>query len=83
MRDTRRGVCKRQFDGIGGGAVALLAIVALTCLCLVPAARADTQKPVLHGQHWVAITGKPLAAMQASVMKHRILPESRSKRPSS
>ena len=62
MRDTRRGVCKRQFDGIGGGAVALLAIVALTCLCLVPAARADTQKPVLHGQHWVAITGKPLAA---------------------
>ena len=23
---------------------------------------AQTQKPVLHGRHWVAITGKPLAA---------------------
>lgn len=23
---------------------------------------ADTQKPVLHGRHWVAITGKPLGA---------------------
>jgi gamma-glutamyltranspeptidase/glutathione hydrolase len=22
-----------------------------------------TEKPVLHGRHWVAITGKPLAAM--------------------
>ena len=24
--------------------------------------QADTQKPVLHGRHWVAITGKPLGA---------------------
>ncbi|MGH7494739.1 MAG: gamma-glutamyltransferase family protein [bacterium] len=24
---------------------------------------AQTEKPVLHGQHWMAITGKPLAAM--------------------
>ncbi len=62
MRDTRHGVCRRRFKGIVGDAVALLAIVTLTCLCLFPAARADTQKPVLHGQHWVAITGKPLAA---------------------
>ena len=23
---------------------------------------AQTQKPVLHGKHWVAITGKPLGA---------------------
>ncbi len=25
-------------------------------------ADAKTIKPVLHGQHWVAVTGKPLAA---------------------
>jgi gamma-glutamyltranspeptidase/glutathione hydrolase len=37
-------------------------------LCLIvavgtaPAAAAKTAKPVLHGKHWVAITGKPLAA---------------------
>jgi gamma-glutamyltranspeptidase/glutathione hydrolase len=39
-----------------------LTIAALGCLCLFPVSRADTQKPVLHGKHWVAITGKPLAA---------------------
>ncbi len=39
-----------------------LAIMALGCLCLVAVSKADTQKPVLHGKHWVAITGKPLAA---------------------
>ena len=37
-------------------------VAALTSLCLFQVARADTQKPVLHGKHWVAITGKPLAA---------------------
>jgi gamma-glutamyltranspeptidase/glutathione hydrolase len=36
----------------------------LVCLMLVLAesAAARTVKPVLHGKHWVAITGKPLAA---------------------
>jgi gamma-glutamyltranspeptidase / glutathione hydrolase len=44
----------------------------LTCLVLAAAiilsavlsghGSADTQKPVLHGRHWVAITGKPLGA---------------------
>jgi gamma-glutamyltranspeptidase/glutathione hydrolase len=27
-----------------------------------PVAQARTQKPALHGQHWMAVTGKPLAA---------------------
>src|SRR4051812_31888438 len=27
-----------------------------------------TQKPVLHGQHWVAITGKPLAATAGAMI---------------
>ena len=45
-----------------------LTFAALTCLCLVPGVRADTQKPVLHGKHWVAITGKPLAATAGARM---------------
>ena len=32
----------------------------IICLPLLTAQR--TQKPVLHGSHWMAITGKPLAA---------------------
>ena len=32
------------------------------CTILVAQAEGQTQKPVLHGRHWVAITGKPLAA---------------------
>jgi gamma-glutamyltranspeptidase/glutathione hydrolase len=29
---------------------------------VTPEAQARTQKPALHGQHWMAVTGKPLAA---------------------
>ncbi|HMG54369.1 MAG TPA: hypothetical protein VK601_12825, partial [Kofleriaceae bacterium] len=46
--------------------VLLIAIGAL--LALGGTARADKpHKPVLHGQHWVAVTGKPLGA-QAGAM---------------
>ncbi len=31
-------------------------------IMLASATHAKTTKPVLHGQHWVAVTGKPLAA---------------------
>ena len=40
----------------------IVVLAALACACLFPVTRAATQKPVLHGKHWVAITGKPLAA---------------------
>ncbi|MEE8217940.1 MAG: gamma-glutamyltransferase, partial [Vicinamibacteria bacterium] len=43
----------------------LLVTTSLALISLVPAATARAQrtaKPVLHGRHWVAITGKPLAA---------------------
>jgi gamma-glutamyltranspeptidase/glutathione hydrolase len=30
-----------------------------------------TQKPVLHGRHWIAITGKPMAATAGSMMFHK------------
>ncbi len=39
-----------------------LVLTAVTCLALADAAEARTEKPLLHGRHWVAITGKPLAA---------------------
>jgi gamma-glutamyltranspeptidase/glutathione hydrolase len=42
----------------------VLAVVAAVCGALVAGAqeRRETRKPALHGKHWVAITGKPLAA---------------------
>jgi gamma-glutamyltranspeptidase/glutathione hydrolase len=44
---------------IPGSSIAFL----LLALALPPATQAQrTNKPVLHGRHWVAITGKPLAA---------------------
>lgn len=33
-----------------------------------PLAAQTTQKPVLHGRHWMGITGKPLAATAGSMM---------------
>ncbi|MGH7558034.1 MAG: gamma-glutamyltransferase family protein, partial [Gemmatimonadota bacterium] len=48
---------------------ALFALV----LVLLPAAAAaqETNKPVLHGRHWVAITGKPLAATAGAMIFER------------
>ncbi|HEY0480547.1 MAG TPA: gamma-glutamyltransferase [Kofleriaceae bacterium] len=49
-------------------AAAVLSIAALGA----PAARADKpHKPVLHGQHWVAITGKPLGAQAGAMIFQR------------
>jgi gamma-glutamyltranspeptidase/glutathione hydrolase len=46
-----------------------LAVVGLTPICAVRAQR--TAKPVLHGRHWVAITGKPLAATAGALIFER------------
>ncbi len=42
----------------------------VAALVVVPGALAGqrTQKPALHGRHWVAITGKPLAATAGAMM---------------
>jgi gamma-glutamyltranspeptidase/glutathione hydrolase len=41
----------------------------LFCLSIAMASQAQTtQKPVLHGRHWMAITGKPLAATAGSMV---------------
>ena len=44
----------------------VLASCALALLLGSPAAPARTQKPALHGAHWMAVTGKPLAATAGS-----------------
>jgi gamma-glutamyltranspeptidase/glutathione hydrolase len=44
-------------------------LVALALLAATPlVAQMRTQKPPLHGAHWMAITGKPLAATAGSMM---------------
>jgi gamma-glutamyltranspeptidase/glutathione hydrolase len=45
--------------------VQILSAAAILAIALSPARQAAAQrtvKPVLHGRHWVAVTGKPLAA---------------------
>ena len=54
----------------------LLAATALTSFALAlllgaPAAPARTQKPALHGAHWMAVTGKPLAATAGAMIFER------------
>ena len=44
-------------------ATAVAVVMAFTAPCA-----ARTQKPPLHGQHWMAITGKPLAATAGAMM---------------
>lgn len=47
------------------------AFLGLGLLLPAPCARSDTDKPVLHGRHWIAITGKPLAATAGAKMFDR------------
>ncbi len=43
----------------------------LVAMLAGPAAAQRTVKPVLHGRHWVAITGKPLAATAGAMIFQR------------
>jgi gamma-glutamyltranspeptidase / glutathione hydrolase len=52
-----------------GAALGLLLATALTLPG--PLHAQQTAKPVLHGRHWVAITGKPLAATAGAMIFHR------------
>lgn len=40
----------------------VVAVTAVSLLAAIADLRGATVKPVVHGQHWVAVTGKPLAA---------------------
>jgi len=44
----------------------LLSVISITLIFFTSAQQ--TQKPVLHGQNWMAITGKPLAATAGSMI---------------
>jgi gamma-glutamyltranspeptidase/glutathione hydrolase len=48
--------------------IRIAALAVLLTLAAVPLAAQRTQKPPLHGAHWMAITGKPLAATAGSMM---------------
>ncbi|MGH2627246.1 MAG: gamma-glutamyltransferase, partial [Anaerolineales bacterium] len=49
----------------------LLAILACLAVLAPSAAAQRTAKPVLHGRHWMAITGKPLGATAGAMMFQR------------
>jgi gamma-glutamyltranspeptidase/glutathione hydrolase len=50
----------RERGGIARGA--MTAMVTASVIFGGPQAQERTQKPALHGRHWMAVTGKPLAA---------------------
>jgi gamma-glutamyltranspeptidase/glutathione hydrolase len=47
---------------------ARLLALAVALVLVAPVSAQRTAKPVLHGRHWVAITGKPLAATAGAMM---------------
>lgn len=51
------------FKGVGIPAMLLILLPALISLGF-----GRTEKPVLHGQHWVAVTGKPLGATAGAMI---------------
>jgi len=54
---------KKQSSKDKNAQKAIPAAIVLSALCAVnPSEAQSTIKPVLHGKHWVAVTGKPLAA---------------------
>jgi gamma-glutamyltranspeptidase/glutathione hydrolase len=48
--------------------IRLFVAVAISASVIVSPLSARTVKPTLHGRHWVAITGKPLAATAGAMM---------------
>src|SRR5829696_996618 len=50
------------------GLSSLGAAVMTVCCSVSPLAAQSTQKPPLHAKHWLAITGKPLAATAGALM---------------
>ena len=45
-----------------------LLFFSILCFAVQPTVAQRTAKPVLHGRHWVAITGKPLGATAGAMM---------------
>src|SRR5215472_5763855 len=53
---------------LGLRGVVLLVTATLLLVAASPDAQARTQKPPLHGRHWMAVTGKPLAATAGAMI---------------
>jgi len=51
-----------------GALVLVVAVLGLMAIAGTHAQSSRTVKPVLHGRHWVAITGKPLAATAGALV---------------
>src|ERR1051325_10815642 len=70
MGSRVRNVKGRCHRAVNCGAMKRSCILALLLAfaAALPAAAQRTQKPPLHGAHWMAITGKPLAATAGSMM---------------
>lgn len=49
-------------------AVRLATLTIVAAVTLTPPVQARTAKPVLHASHWLAVTGKPLAATAGAMM---------------
>jgi gamma-glutamyltranspeptidase / glutathione hydrolase len=49
----------------------LSAVILAGAMSVTPLAAQRTQKPPLHGRHWMAVTGKPLAATAGAMMFFR------------
>src|SRR5438093_13411598 len=49
----------------------LALLITGSCFAAAPEPFSATHKPVLHGRHWVAITGKPLGATAGAKMFER------------
>ena len=63
----------RNFAAVFSGVSisALLLLMSLTMLSVMVQGAQRTEKPILHGKHWVAITGKPLAATAGAIIFSR------------
>ncbi len=46
----------------------VLALAVAAACAVAPVLAQRTVKPVLHGRHWVAVTGKPLAATAGALI---------------
>ncbi len=57
---TKTNKKRARASRIAGGA--MTAMVSASVIFGGPQAQGRTQKPALHGRHWMAVTGKPLAA---------------------
>jgi gamma-glutamyltranspeptidase/glutathione hydrolase len=53
---------------VAGSRVRLLLVLAAVCSAAAPLPAQRTNKPPLHARHWLAITGKPLAATAGALM---------------